>query len=106
VAGVRLSSSGADAAAAPGDYAILASDAVGKGLGNYLIDYRPGVLTVQGGTSTLPTAALVARAAVLVPIREKPSLVVPAPPQAATAPLSALPGLDIINRGIRLPEGI
>ncbi|RXR08808.1 GLUG motif-containing protein [Pseudoxanthomonas composti] len=106
VAGVRLSSSGADAAAAPGDYAILASDAVGSGLGNYLIDYRPGVLSVQGQTTTLPTAALVARAAVLVPIREKPSLVVPAPPQAATAPLSTLPGLDIINRGIRLPEGI
>ncbi|MDT3722671.1 YDG domain-containing protein, partial [Pseudomonas oryzihabitans] len=102
LASVTLASPGADAAAAPGDYAILPSAASGLGLGNYLITYRPGVLAVQG----LPAALVETRTASFVPLRERPTLTLPAPTLAESNGLSGLPGLDVVNRGIRLPEGI
>jgi hypothetical protein len=46
VTSVTLSSDGAVSTAASGSYSILASNAVGTGLGNYLIGYTSGTLTV------------------------------------------------------------
>jgi hypothetical protein len=43
---VALASPGADRLADAGGYAVLASDASGTGLQNYVISYRPGVLSV------------------------------------------------------------
>ena len=49
VAGVTLTSAGADAAAPVGDYAIVPGAAVGTGLGNYNIIYVNGSLMVRKG---------------------------------------------------------
>lgn len=48
VSSVTLQSLGAERFAAPGDYAITPSLAVGSGLGNYAISYVDGLLTVTG----------------------------------------------------------
>jgi hypothetical protein len=57
VGSVMLSSNGAAATAtfvAPGPtYAITVSDAVGSGLGNYLISYTPGTLTITRAALTV-----------------------------------------------------
>jgi len=116
LAGVTLASPGADTAAGPGNYAILPSAASGLGLGNYLITYRPGVLTVQG----LPVALAVPLAAAQLTsntlVQERQASTTPAtgasslrlPPldTPRTNSLSGLSSLDVVNRGIRLPEGI
>lgn len=47
VLSVALDSLGAPAPALSGDYPILASNALGLGLGNYTISYLPGTLTVN-----------------------------------------------------------
>jgi hypothetical protein len=54
VSSVTLASAGADAAAVAGLYPIVASNAVGSGLGNYTIAYTDGTMTVSGG-SVVPT---------------------------------------------------
>ena len=55
VSGVTLTSSGALATAgvAGSPYAINASSAIGGGLNNYTISYRPGILTVNPATLTV-----------------------------------------------------
>src|SRR5690606_21547584 len=53
VTGVTLASDGAIAMAAVGDYDIIASDALGKGLDNYFIDYEAGTLTVDKKVLTI-----------------------------------------------------
>ncbi|GLS42237.1 beta strand repeat-containing protein [Methylobacterium brachythecii] len=59
VTGVTLTSTGAPAAAAPGIYAILASNAQGTGVAaNYAITYLPGTLAVQNTTIDPLTVAV------------------------------------------------
>ena len=50
---VTLSSDGAPATAVVGDYAIVASDAVGTGLTNYTITFVDGTLTVTPAALTI-----------------------------------------------------
>ncbi|HSL28108.1 MAG TPA: MBG domain-containing protein [Anaerolineales bacterium] len=50
---VSLTSDGAAATAAVGSYAILASDAIGMGLDNYIITYQDGELTVSARPITI-----------------------------------------------------
>lgn len=52
VTSVTLSSAGAASTAAVGTYDVVASGAVGTGLGNYTISYYNGTLTVSGGSAT------------------------------------------------------
>ena len=52
---VTLASAGADAAAVAGIYPIVASNAVGAGLGNYAVTYADGAMTVSGGAVVTPT---------------------------------------------------
>jgi len=126
---VALASPGADASAAPGSYLIVPSAASGLGLGNYLIDYRTGTLTVQGGATTQPvpgstsiqamsaSPVLAAQVSSTAPVQQRQAdtaqtvsdlaLRLPSLDVSRGNNLSALPqGLDVINRGIRLPEGI
>jgi filamentous hemagglutinin family protein len=53
---VILASDGAAATTNTGSYAIVASSAVGPGLGNYVISYNPGVLTVTPRALTVTIA--------------------------------------------------
>ncbi|AZG09120.1 filamentous hemagglutinin N-terminal domain-containing protein [Pigmentiphaga sp. H8] len=53
VSGVALASSGSAATANVGDYAIVASNAAGTGLGNYDITYVDGTLTVDKAALTV-----------------------------------------------------
>jgi hypothetical protein len=50
VESVDLSSTGASASAALGDYPIVVSNAIGQGLENYIINYYDGILTVTDKT--------------------------------------------------------
>jgi prolyl-tRNA editing enzyme YbaK/EbsC (Cys-tRNA(Pro) deacylase) len=62
VSGVTLSSSGADASASVGSYAIVPSGATGSGLANYSIAYNNGTLTVNQQTPVVavaPTASAI-----------------------------------------------
>jgi trimeric autotransporter adhesin len=52
---VTLASTGADAAAVAGLYPIVASNAVGTGIGNYAVTYADGTMTVSGGAVVTPT---------------------------------------------------
>ncbi|MDR6680717.1 hypothetical protein J2W58_004959 [Pseudomonas psychrotolerans] len=134
VSQVTLASPGANASAAAGNYLIVPSAASGLGLGNYLISYRTGILKVQGtakpqpvtdNTNKQPTIVttvsvtppvLAAQVSSTAPVQElKPNTVqtaststLPLLPQDVqrSNSLSGLSSLDIINRGIRLPEGI
>src|SRR4029077_8407700 len=53
VTGVTLTSAGAAATATVGGYDIVASNAVGSGLGNYAITYAKGQLTVNRAPLTI-----------------------------------------------------
>ncbi|PAK77168.1 beta strand repeat-containing protein [Acetobacter fabarum] len=52
ISGVRLTTN-ATSASGVGQYGIVASDAFGKGLGNYAISYRGGALTVDPASLTI-----------------------------------------------------
>ena len=147
VSAVALTSSGAGAEAAAGNYVIQASNAAGEGLNNYAIRYLDGQLAVAAGPSTTPTTPT-------NPTTPNPPVtpVTPVPPVTPTTPdrtagipyeairasnqgfaeqaparpetkpmqeaplpvssfntssvLAAVPGLEVINNGIRLPEGM
>lgn len=92
VDGLHLFSAGSSASARPGRYDILASDAIGTGLGNYDIRYQSGQLEV-GGTSN-QTATLAAQ------------LVATNLPQAP-APLPAVPSpspsISVSDGGVNQP---
>ena len=66
VTSVALASEGTAATAGVGGYAITASDALGTGVGNYTITYRPGTMTVAPRPITVAAnnAAMTAGAAV------------------------------------------
>ncbi|APQ12041.1 hypothetical protein BJP27_11210 [Pseudomonas oryzihabitans] len=132
VANVVLASPGANATAAPGSYLIVPSAANGLGLGNYLISYNPGTLTVQGVTvpqpvpdnpSTQPVSTpsvvppvIAAQVSSTAPVQDgqtgtaqpvgDTTLRLTAFEELNGASLSDLPNLKVVNRGIRLPEGI
>ncbi|QDD89915.1 YDG domain-containing protein [Pseudomonas oryzihabitans] len=132
VANVVLASPGANATAAPGSYLIVPSAANGLGLGNYLISYNPGTLTVQGVTvpqpvpdnpSTQPVSTpsvvppvIAAQVSSTAPVQDgqtgtaqpvgDTTLRLTAFEELNGASLSGLPNLKVVNRGIRLPEGI
>ena len=147
VSAVALTSPGAGAEAAAGNYVIQASNATGEGLNNYAIRYLDGQLAVAAGPSTTPTTPT-------NPTPPNPPVtpVTPVPPVTPTTPdrtagipyeairasnqgfaeqaparpetkpmqearlpvssfntssvLAAVPGLEVINNGIRLPEGM
>ncbi|MGE8504959.1 MAG: filamentous hemagglutinin N-terminal domain-containing protein [Pseudomonas sp.] len=107
VSDVSLVSSGAAASAAVGHYAIVASDAMGLGLGNYDITYVDGVLTVTGNLSPsvvdtrLATARQAASQTDDQPLRP---LMMTTPKLFDAATYS--PQLNLVDNGIRLPEGI
>lgn len=107
VSGVSLASSGAGAGAAAGNYAISASNAVGSGLANYDITYVDGLLTVTGTQpSNTASDSRVAAAQMtgkeLGNETERPLVVTP----AFFAPAEFGAQFNLINNGIRLPEGI
>ncbi|WP_275668499.1 MBG domain-containing protein, partial [Oleisolibacter albus] len=85
VSGVVLSSLGVTAGAAPGTYAIVARDATGTGLGNYIIRYQDGTLTVTAAP-TLTTAAVqrIVVTAAVPPVTAAPPA---APTGGGTAPV-------------------
>lgn len=56
VTSVTLSSGGAAGSASPGDYNIVASNALGTGLVNYTISYQNGTLTVNAAASVTLTS--------------------------------------------------
>lgn len=107
VSDVSLVSSGAAASAATGNYAIVASNALGLGLGNYDITYVDGVLTVTGNLSpsVVDTRLAAARQAAsqtdAQPLRP---LMMTTPKLFDAATYS--PQLNLVDNGIRLPEGI
>ena len=124
VASVNLSSAGEPTSAAAGSYAIIASDAVGTGLGNYAITYQDGTLQVipapvdpvdpsQVNTSQ-PYLGVLAFNGQNSPIQYLPARnEEPAnEPEATntqlldTNPNDERLNVQVINRGIRLPEGI
>lgn len=108
ISGVSLASSGAEAGATAGNYAIVASNAQGTGLGNYDITYVDGMLTVTG---TLPVSTVIDPRLATAQMTgkrtgsetERPLVVVP-PDLFAPAEFGAQ--LNLVNNGIRLPEGI
>lgn len=107
---VNLTSSGAPANASAGAYAIVASDALGLGLGNYDITYVDGILTVTGNLPPSPVSSLVdtrlaaAQQAASQTDDEqlRPLMMTPKRFDAATDG----PQLNLVDNGIRLPEGI
>jgi len=104
---VDLFSQGAEASAQAGRYAIVASNARGNGLGNYDISFVDGLLTVVGipqktvVDTRLPQAQIAASQT-----REEHRRPVTAASPAPTALAIDIPQLNIVNHGIRLPEGI
>lgn len=107
VSDVSLVSSGAAASAAAGNYAIVASNALGLGLGNYDITYVDGVLTVTGNLSpsVVDTRLAAARQAASQTDAQ------PLRPLMMTTPklfdaTTYSPRLNLVDNGIRLPEGI
>lgn len=108
VSGVSLASSGTGAGAAAGNYAIVASNALGSGLANYDITYVDGLLTVIGiqpsGAVTDPRVATAQKAGKQSGNEtERPPVVVT---PALFAPAEFGAQLNLVNNGIRLPEGI
>lgn len=108
ISGVSLNSGGAGAGATAGNYAIVASNAQGTGLGNYDITYVDGMLTV---TETLSVSTVTdPRVPVAQMTGKQPGseterpLVVVTPALFAPAEFGAQ--LNLVNNGIRLPEGI
>lgn len=108
ISGVSLASSGAGAGATAGNYAIVASNAQGTGLGNYDITYVDGMLSVTG---TLPVSTVIdPRVPAAQMTGKQPGseterpLVVVTPALFAPAEFGAQ--LNLVNNGIRLPEGI
>ncbi len=113
---VSLNSAGAPTSAAAGSYAIIASNAVGTGLSNYDIDYTDGTLLVSAavaettspGTSPSYLAALTYNNQT-VPTEGKQQAQESSaltPDMLVTNPLDERLNLQVINQGIRLPEGI
>src|SRR5690606_23935550 len=94
--GVSLSSTGNNANAQPGKYAILVGDAQGARLGNYDISYQDGSLQVVGVPAEM--AAELARAQVA-----SRNDVPPAWPAGALPPL--LPPPSSSGTSIVLPQG-
>ncbi|MBU2066122.1 MAG: hypothetical protein KKF35_09710, partial [Gammaproteobacteria bacterium] len=127
ISSVSLSSLGQPTTAAAGNYAIVASDALGAALSNYAINYQAGTLLVSPAPITpttpsnqQPTASTPPYIGVLASNGQ--SLSTQAPQQARqetvsepeaqnlqmlmTNPLAEVINLQVINQGIRLPEGI
>jgi len=117
ISAVSLSSLGQPSTAAAGSYAIVASDAVGAALSNYDIDYQDGILLVSPEPVATPSTAnsqpyigaMVANSqTVAAPESTSPASEpeVLNPQMLMTNPLADIMNLQVINQGIRLPEGI
>jgi hypothetical protein len=116
---VSLSSLGQPTTAAVGNYAIVASDAIGEALSNYAISYQDGSLLVNAAaispTTTTTTASSHPYISVLASNGQGVSTQAPQqasepdvknPQTLMTNPLAEVTNLQVINQGIRLPEGI
>lgn len=104
---VSLSSPGAASTAPAGTYAIVASNAQGQGLGNYDITYADGLLTVIGSSpNTSVDSRLLPAQIVASHTREEHRRPAVAVNPVPTASVIDIPQLNVINQGIRLPEGI
>ena len=118
---VSLSSLGQPTTAAVGNYAIVASDAIGEALSNYAISYQDGSLLVNAAaispTTTTTTTTASSQPYISVLASNGQGVSTQAPQQASepdvknpqtlmTNPLAEVTNLQVINQGIRLPEGI
>lgn len=108
VSGVSLASAGAAASAGAGNYAIVASNAQGNGLSNYDITYVDGVLSVTG---SIPLPSLVDPRLVAAQLAASQTDEQPSRPLMITTPklfdaTTYSPQLNLVDNGIRLPEGI
>ncbi|GBG03174.1 hypothetical protein AZSI13_25010 [Azospira sp. I13] len=104
---VDLYSQGAAAPARAGRYAIVASNARGNGLDNYDISFMDGLLTVTGAPQVAAVDSRLSQAQIIASQtreeRRRPAVAV----HPVTTGLAIdIPQLNIINHGIRLPEGI
>ena len=119
VTSVSLASAGEPASAAAGNYAIVASDAIGSALSNYDIQYEDGSLQVtaaavapplpNANSTTLPYASVLASNGQTVSAESKQQAQEPealSQDMLVTNPLDERMNLQVINHGIRLPEGI
>jgi len=127
ISAVSLSSLGQPTTAAAGNYAIVASDAIGAALSNYAISYQDGTLLVNAApitpttpSSQQPTASTPPYIGVLASNGQSLSTQAPQqirqetvsepevqkPQMLMTNPLADIMNLQVINQGIRLPEGI
>ncbi|MFP6849988.1 MAG: MBG domain-containing protein [Pseudomonas sp.] len=127
ISAVSLSSLGQPTTAAAGNYAIVASDAIGAALSNYAISYQDGSLLVSPApitpttpSSQQPTASTPPYIGVLASNGQSLSTQAPQqtrqetvsepevlnPQMLMTNPLADIMNLQVINQGIRLPEGI
>ena len=94
---VTLDSEGVPALALPGDYAIVASEAVGTGLSNYNVNYVDGTLAVgDGGGTPPPGADVIARTTRAAAHHDGP---LPRPHAEADAA-----AWEVVDGGILLPE--
>ena len=122
VASVSLSSNGEPTSAAAGTYAIVASDAIGADLSNYAIQYEEGALLVTPASSepsapAQPSQPVTGQPYLGALVSNNQSVSNEARQQASepdglshealiTNPSDERLNLQVINQGIRLPEGI
>ena len=112
---VSLSSLGQPTTAAAGNYAIIASNAVGAALSNYNIGYQDGTLLVTAAASEPTTASSQPYISVLASNGQTASTEAKQQTNESEAfnqnmlitnPLNVGLNLQVISDGIRLPEGI
>ena len=116
ISALSLSSAGAPSSAAAGTYAIVASDALGAALSNYDITYQDGALLVSAAPAEQPLissgqpyiGALASNSQTTASDVTQQSKEPDAIRQnmLVTNPLDDRMNLQVINQGIRLPEGI
>ncbi|WP_339560923.1 GLUG motif-containing protein [Pseudomonas sp. EA_65y_Pfl1_P113] len=115
ISAVSLYSLGQPTTAAAGSYSIVVSNAIGAALSNYGIRYQNGTLLVRAAASEPTMASTPPYIGVLVSNGQ--TVLTKAPQQASepevkdpqtlmTNPLAEVTSLQVINQGIRLPEGI
>lgn len=106
VTSVNLNSEGAPVSAAVGNYAIVTSDAQGTGLDNYEISYADGTLNVRNDIPYFGALASNSQTISTEPKQQAQESEALTQDMLVTNPLDERLNLQVINHGIRLPEGI
>ena len=116
VSSLSLTSAGEPASAVAGNYAIVASNAIGSALSNYVIRYEDGTLRVSAATpepgpvsDSQPYISVLASNGHTVSNESKRQAQEPevvTQNMLATDPLDDHLNQDVFNQGMRLPEGI